>query len=53
MKAKSAAMFMIGGVGLGAAAAAFMMTNSQTKAKTRRLVNSAVDTAQNKLNKLN
>lgn len=53
MKAKSAAMFMIGGIGLGAAATAFMMTNTQTKAKAHRLVNTAVDTAQNKLNKMN
>lgn len=53
MKAKSAAMFMISGIGLGAAAAAFMMSNTQTKTKAQRLVNSAVDTAQNKLNRMN
>ena len=53
LKAKSAAMFMIGGMGLGAAAATFMMSNTQTKLKAQRLVNTAVDSAQHKMNKMN
>ncbi len=52
MKARTSIMMMLSGIGIGAASATYLMSNKNVKNKANKVMNDALNQAENKLNQM-